>query len=293
MVIAGSIVRRLHLIGLAALCVLALACKGADSAEPAPTGAPRPGLPSSMAALGDSITAGIGTDACFPPVFTSAKCNRNSWATGTVAALNSHYWRIRDGNPKMVGHAKNFARPGAQAADLAAQADQAVRAKVQYVTILIGANDACAPTVAKMTSAEAFRTQIDEALDTLKRGLPKARVLVVSIPDLYRLWQLGHNDRFARFAWRLAECPSLLARPTSTTEADNDRRREVADRVDAYNTELAQACQAYGRHCRWDGGKAHRVRFSLNLVNKVDYFHPNAAGQKALAAATYPRRFTW
>jgi lysophospholipase L1-like esterase len=289
----GSVVRRWHLIGLVALCLLALACKGADTAEPAPTGAPKPGLPSSMAALGDSITAGIGTDACFPPVFTPAKCNRNSWATGNVAAVNSHYWRIRTGNSKMIGHAKNFAEPGAQASNLAHQADQAVRAKVQYVTILIGANDACAATVKKMTSIEVFRAQIDDGLATLKRGLPKARVLVASIPDLYRLWQLGHTNRFARFAWRLAECPSLLDRPTSTTEADDKRRRQVADRVDAYNTELAAACEAYGSRCRWDGGKAHRVRFSLDLVNNVDYFHPNAAGQRALAAATYPRRFSW
>jgi len=28
-------------------------------------------------------------------------------------------------------------------------------------------------------------------------------------------------------------------------------------------------------------------------VNHVDYFHPNAEGQREIADATYPDRFTW
>jgi lysophospholipase L1-like esterase len=37
----------------------------------------------------------------------------------------------------------------------------------------------------------------------------------------------------------------------------------------------------------------HGVRFSLDLVNRSDYFHPNAEGQKRLAEATYPGRISW
>jgi hypothetical protein len=144
-----------------------------------------------------------------------------------------------------------------------------------------------------MTPTDTFRSAVDVALAKLKKGLPKARILVVSIPDLYRLWQLGHDDDKAVRAWNAGVCPSLLADPTSTDAADNSRRRRVADRVDAYDDELAAACKAYGKHCRWDGGSAHRVRFSLDLVNHIDYFHPNAKGQDKLADVTYPGRFTW
>jgi lysophospholipase L1-like esterase len=144
-----------------------------------------------------------------------------------------------------------------------------------------------------MTSTRAFRSSVDAALAKLKKGLPKARVLVVSIPDLYRLWQLGHTDDKAVRAWGDGVCPSLLANPTSTAAADNRRRQRVADRVDAYDDQLAAACKKYGKHCRWDGGSAHRVRFSLDLVNDIDYFHPNAKGQNELAGVTYPKRFTW
>jgi lysophospholipase L1-like esterase len=279
--------RRWYLIGFVLLSILALACEGTGGPGTAPTGKPVPGLPSSMAALGDSITAGYGS------CFALLACSRNSWSTGSSTSVDSHYLRIRAGNPAIRGQATNFAVPGADSAGLARQADQAVRAKVAYVTILIGANDACADRVTDMTAVATFRTRVDAALRRLKKGLPKARVLVVSIPDLYRLWQLGHsNDRAVR-AWRHGVCPSLLANATSTATADEQRRQQVADQVDAYDKELAGACRAYGRRCRWDGGKAHGVRFSLDLLNRIDYFHPDAQGQAKLADVTFPGRINW
>lgn len=287
-VISGVFVnRRWYLIGFVLLSVLALACEGTGNAGPAPTGKPVAGLPSSMAALGDSVTAGFGS--CFALLV----CGRNSWSTGSSASIDSHYLRIRAGNPAIKGRASNFSVPGARAAGLQRQAAQAVRAKAQYVTILIGANDACADLVTGMTPVATFRDQVDAALATLKKGLPKARVLVISIPDLYRLWQLGHGDERAVRAWGQGVCPSLLADATSAAAADDKRRHQVADRVDAYDNELAAACDGYGKRCRWDGGKAHRVRFSLDLLNHLDYFHPDVQGQAKLADVTWPGRINW
>lgn len=213
--------RRWYLIGFVLLSIFALACEGTGNAEPTRTGKPVAGLPSSMAALGDSITAGFGS--CFALVV----CGRNSWSTGTSTSVDSHYLRIRAGNPRIRGRANNFAVPGARAAGLDDQAEQAVRAKVEYVTVLIGANDACTDLVAEMTPTRTFRAQVDAALARLKKGLPKARVLIVSIPDLYRLWQLGHADERAVRAWSHGVCPALLASPTSTARADVRRRRQV------------------------------------------------------------------
>ena len=280
--------RRWQVIGLAVLAALALACDGTGVAHPVPSGTRSPaGQPSSMAALGDSITAGFGS--C--PALVA--CEQQSWSTGGDPSVDSHYKRILDDNPKIRGHAHNYARPGARAADLNGQAQAAVTAKAQYVTVLIGANDACAPSVQDMTPVPAFRTQIDTALRTLKKGLPHSRILVVSIPDLYRLWQLGHNNEQAVNAWNAGICQALLANSTSTATADERRRRQVADRVDAYNRQLAGACHADGRHCRWDNGAVHTVRFSLDLVNHLDYFHPNSHGQATLAEVTWPGRITW
>jgi lysophospholipase L1-like esterase len=280
--------RNWHLVAFVLLGALLLACdQGAGGAQPQPSGSAK-GYPGSMAALGDSITAGFGSCGAF------LICGRNSWSAGTADAVDSHYRRILAKNAKIEDHARSFAQPGAESGDLDGQADRAVSMKAEYVTVLIGANDACAADPASMTSVATFRANVDKGLARLKKGLPKSRILVASIPDVYRLWQVGHTDASATRAWsRLHICPAMLAGPTSTAKADEDRRREVSARIDDYDEQLRKSCKAYGKRCRWDNDSVHNVRYSLDLVNDIDYFHPNAEGQHEIAAVTYPGRFTW
>ncbi len=90
--------------GVAVLAVFVLsACRAEETAGPGPGP-----FPSSMAALGDSITAGFGT------CLVLADCPRNSWATGTGAIVSSHYKRILSGNAAIKGHVANYAEAGAR-----------------------------------------------------------------------------------------------------------------------------------------------------------------------------------
>jgi len=82
---------------------------------------------------------------------------------------------------------------GAQVADLASQAEAAVLMRPDYVTVLIGANDACAADEAAMTPVAEYTEAFDSALDILVQGLPDARILVLSVPDLGRLWAVGKD----------------------------------------------------------------------------------------------------
>ncbi|MEW1585527.1 GDSL-type esterase/lipase family protein [Micromonospora vinacea] len=268
---------------LACLAALvALACEGGTSAEPRPTTSARPSSgPGGIAALGDSISTGFAS--CL--VLTS--CERNSWSTGDGLRVQSHYRRLLDQNAAIRDRTYNHARPGARADALAGQAQAAVRDRPDYVTVLIGANDVCRGGVDAMTPVAQFRADVDRGLRVLRTGRPKARVLVVSIPDLYRLWEVGHDDARATRAWRRGICPALLADATSTAPADRARRAAVRDRIDAYNAELKAACRAYGARCRHDGGALHRVRFTLDLLNPLDWFHPNATGQGRIAEVTW------
>jgi lysophospholipase L1-like esterase len=244
--------------------------------------------PSSMASLGDSITRGFNACGFY------VDCTSRSFSTGSESAINSHYLRIRAINPAIDGHNHNDAQSGAVSADLATQASTAVGQGVEYVTVLIGANDACASSEAGMTSVATFRTRIDQGLSTLRTGLPNARVLVISVPDIKQLWSVGKGSSLARTAWGLfGICQSMLANPTSTAAADVARRDRVRQRVVDYNTQLAAACAAYGDRCRFDGNALFGYQFSLSQISGWDYFHPNAAGQTALASVTAAAGFTF
>jgi lysophospholipase L1-like esterase len=231
-----------------------------------------------MASLGDSITRAYNACGFF------SDCPTRSWATGTDSAVNSHYRRLREGNDALVAY--NDARSGARAAELASQAEVAVSQDVDYVTILIGANDACARSEPEMTPVDGFEEQIRAALETLDEDLPDATLVVASIPDLKRLWLVGKDRPEARRAWDAFDiCQSMLANPTSADPADEARRDRVRQRVIDYNAVLEEACRDHSR-CRFDDD-VFSYEFTLDRLSSWDYFHPNTSGQSVLADLTY------
>ncbi|MEO3745901.1 SGNH/GDSL hydrolase family protein [Plantactinospora sp. B5E13] len=282
-----SPIRRARSVLLAAAALVTAASLGAASLAVPASADPGP-PPASMASMGDSITRGFNACGWY------VDCPSRSFSTGTDSSVNSHYLRIRTTNPAINGNNHNVSESGAESADMPGQADAAVARTVGYVTMLIGANDACASSESGMTPVATFRANIDTALGRLKAGLPNARVFVISIPDIQRLWSVGRGDLAARTAWSLfGICQSMLASPTSNAQADVDRRTRVRQRVIDYNTQLAQACSAYGANCAFDGNAIFNYPFSLNQLSGWDYFHPNTAGQQVLANVSYNAGFGW
>src|SRR4029450_9471907 len=104
------------------------------------------------------------------------------------------YSRILAKNPAISGKNFNDARSGAKATDMYGQAGSAVSQGAPYVTVLIGANDACTGSESTMTAVATFRSQVDAALTRLKTGLPNAKVALISIPDIQRLWFIGKDN---------------------------------------------------------------------------------------------------
>ncbi len=238
-------------------------------------------LPGSIAAAGDSITRAYNTGLLY------ADNPAGSWSTGTSSTVVSHYSRLLSRTSAISGKNLNVARTGAKVADLAGQLATAAAARPGYLTILIGANDACAGSEAGMTSLTDFRTRVASALAAFSTASPESVILLASIPDVYQLWSLFRSTSGARSAWSLfGICQSLLARPTSTLQADVDRRLRVRQRVVDYNTILAAECARIAR-CRWDGGVVFQTVFTKSDITTRDYFHPSVAGQKKLAAATW------
>jgi lysophospholipase L1-like esterase len=229
-----------------------------------------------MAAIGDSITRAFDV-CCF-----YGERPEHSWTTGDDASdvIGSHYERILAGNPAIEGFAYNDAETGANMADAPAQASVSVSRGVEYVTILMGANDLCTDSPSTMTRPDEFRAQFGEAMAILAEGLPDAHIFVSSIPDIYQLWFVLHDDPEAQLVWLLAQiCQSMLD-PFNTER----QRQKVVRREFAFNRILKDVCGRYP-NCRF--AATYSFKFAKSQVSTLDFFHPNLDGQAALADVTW------
>ena len=246
-----------------------------------------PPLPASMAAVGDSISQAASSAGSL-----GADAPQNSWTTGTNTTVNSHYRRLLALGAPITGQNHNRSVSGAKVADLAGQMTTVVPLQPDYLTVQIGGNDLCTDTVAQMTSVADFTTRFRAAMTTLTAGSADTYILVTSLPDAYRLWELFRTNSWSRFIWSVGGiCQSLLANPTSTQAADVQRRATVRQRNIDYNAVLAGVCAEFAR-CRYDGGAVFATAFAASDVSG-DYFHPSVAGQAKLAAATWTAGYSW
>ncbi len=263
------------------VAVLAVALAPAAAADVAHVG-----YPSSMASTGDSITRAFNTCA-----FPFIDCPPNSWSTGSSSAVNSHYRRILAANSAIAGRNFNDAKTGARMNALAGQVTTVVSQGVEYVTVLMGANDVCTSSVSTMTPTATLEAQLQGALQSLSSGLPNARIFVVSIPNVYRLWQILHTNFGAVLTWTFGGiCQSLLANPLSNASADVARRQQVYNRNVADNAAIEGVCAKF-IHCRFDDNAAFNLQFVPSDVSTRDYFHPSISGQAKAAAATWAATF--
>ena len=143
-----------------------------------------------------------------------------------------------------------------------------------------------------MTSVADFTTRFRAAMTTLTAGSADTYILVTSLPDAYRLWELFRTNSWSRFIWSVGGiCHRCWPNPTSTQAADVQRRATVRQRNIDYNAVLAGVCAEFAR-CRYDGGAVFATAFAASDVSG-DYFHPSVAGQAKLAAATWAAGYSW
>jgi lysophospholipase L1-like esterase len=235
--------------------------------------------PDSVAAVGDSITRGF--DACV----VLSDCPEVSWATGTDPKVRSLALRLI-GESAVKERSWNYARSGADIKDLPEQMAQAAAKKPELVTVMVGANDACADTTERMTPVEEFRASFEASMRQLRRTASKTQVYVSSVPDLKRLWSTGRGNPLGKRIWKLGICASMLGDADDESLRAQRRRGRVQKRVVAYNNALKEVC-AKDLRCRYDGGAVFDYRFTGEQLSRWDWFHPSRNGQKRLAEIAY------
>jgi lysophospholipase L1-like esterase len=235
-----------------------------------------PSLPHSIAALGDSLTRGYGSDGSVGDVPS------NSWATGGNPAVYSEYLRVlaRDGG--VSGHLGNYAQSGSNMAATLAQSDSAISQNAEFVTIWSGTNDVCRPDVSQMTAVADYQSQFNSTLSKLSSALPNAQILVASIPNWYAFWQAFQSDPNAQNAWNLYNdrCNDLFG-----PQASDADRLAISQSIQNLNNILSQTCANFS-NCVYDNGAVYNLSFQPGDLT-YDYFHLSVSGQAKIAAALW------
>ena len=274
--------------------------------------------------IGDSIGEGEAADGTIGQAH-----HETVWSTGynwgdTVHSLNERfedssalrYYENNDALDPVFNHAVS----GAIMADFAAQAGNIVTTASSFtpsgtagmVTILLGNNDVCAPSLNAMTDPVLFEEQYRAGLDVLANSpvTSSSFIHVSSIPAIYWLWIAKRDNDWCRlFVWPFVPCENLLdnpsddcARSASRLDPDNIypgdgtnciRRKTFHAMIrDIYNPILKGVLQEY-----IDSGKLPNAYFidifdvilNGSHINDGDCFHPSEAGHALLAEEEWCR----
>jgi lysophospholipase L1-like esterase len=255
------------------LCCVAAGLVALIAVSTASSASTNAGPPTSIAAIGDSITTGACTDA------TCADRPQNSWSTGSNPAVRSHFLRLRAIRKGKVEIKRfNLASSGsATMADLASQASEAVRDRAAYATVELGENDLCGGT-----KPAVFRAELERGLNLLSRRRIPVKVLLLSIENEAAHWRALRDDPKAATALRAGATIDCGLGYTAT----NSLLSKVETRARLLNGILAAVCSEHP-DCLYDGGTYFRLPLKASDYSSADYQHLSIEGQRALAAAEW------
>ncbi|MFD4422588.1 SGNH/GDSL hydrolase family protein [Agromyces sp. NPDC058484] len=269
-------------IGVLAVGMLA-GCASAAPAAPDLEGLEPPAAASSvetLGILGDSVS--LGVNACAEP----GQCAKASWSGGSEPEVGSIAGRLAAASG-VVPAVVNAAKDGGDVQDALGLVDEVLQADPQLVTVLLGGNDACAPTLNEMTSAADFEARLTALFARLNAEAPDATILALSVPNLGHLWEIGHADERAVQTWNSSpSCKNLLGSADDASAEATARRDAVSARVDEYNAAIGRVCAAAER-CIDDGGAVHAYEFTAEEISAIDFFHPSIAGQRVIAGLAW------
>ena len=213
----------------------------------------------------------------------------------------------------------NHAVSGSVMADFVTQANEVVTAasatpsgKVGMVTILLGNNDVCAPSLDDMTEPALFELQYRAGLDVLAASdaTRNAHIHVSSIPAIYWLWNAKRTDFWCRvFVWPSVPCENLLADSKndcgsgdSHLDPDNIhpddgpnciRRKQFHAKIrDVYNPILRDVLMEYEINGLLPNAyyvDIFDIQFEDIHINDGDCFHPSVEGHGMLAEEQWCR----
>ncbi len=147
----------------------------------------------------------------------------------------------------------------------------------EYVTILIGNNDAC-----HGTPIDEFEDDYRYVVEQLTTNLPDTKILLVSTPDIARLKDIVGGKFYCRFIWKTFNvCPKLFGQGADI--------EEFKQSVIYINNVIRQIADDFGDNVRFVS--VYEYEFRPYQVSNLDCFHPSTYGQARLAQLTWEGGF--
>jgi hypothetical protein len=236
-------------------------------------------------AIGDNMIRGYnisGVLGC-----SNVACNNFSWATGSDSSVNSHYSRIKNGvNRGVTLNSYNLAAAGAKSSDIDAQLKNAPTATGSYVAIQVGLSDVCkATTVAGITSAAAFQTNLTTALRNYMTINPDAKVFMSSVPNVSSIYDAAKNAPNVQSIWDTSSACPLYLSSSATTVTKN----AVISMIPQYNAAISTVCSAYPSNCRYDSLATYNHVFKLSELSTNNYFDLSIAGETMMSGLAWTK----
>ena len=279
--------------------------------------------PANMFNIGDSIGEGEAADGTIGQAHHETVWSTGYYPTDSVNAFNERfeaitpvkYFENKVGRDLFINHAVS----GSVMANFAGQAQGVIAATAQtptgtagMVSVLLGNNDVCAPSLAAMTDPALFESQYRAGLDTLAASAAtrEARIHVSGIPAIYWLWNAKQDNFWCRvFVWPFVPCENLLDDPDDDCldsvsrndpdiiypgdGADCQRRKQFHQIIrDTYNPILRNVLDEYVQSGDLPNASyidIYDVKFFSQHVNSGDCFHPSTAGHALLADSEWCR----
>ena len=229
-----------------------------------------------IGSIGDSISTAMNSNGW-------GNRKQNNWSTGTTRNRNlrSHFHKLQQLFQKKV-EPYNFAVAGATSYDIASQVGKLLPYNPDYVTILIGANDACHWKKDYHKQLNEFKKNINNAVKRLIAHNPQVKLLLVPIPNMYHLWKTVHQKGSCQMRWNLFNvCSNLL-------DSDRTEKERLAfqQRIVFANDYLEEIANNHLQHIRFNRSIANH-HFKWEHVSPRDCFHPSVTGQNVISQLTW------
>ncbi|XP_071961855.1 phospholipase B1, membrane-associated-like [Antedon mediterranea] len=205
-----------------------------------------------VAALGDSITTGVGIDASYITVDTSGHAF-SIGGSDSLTKMTTLPSILKMYNGNLYGYSNgsrdlNVAFIGAESQDMLTQADTLI-SRMQsdsnidmerdwkMITLYVGLNDICntCHDVEKYSSFN-YVTNIAKAIERLKEKVPRAYVNVIQIFDVSILRQVDANDQYCE-SIRPNTCPCIVKKEDAevVSQLSQQYQEKLAEAIDDGN----------------------------------------------------------